>query len=261
MNAIVQDGTVTDAPEVLETITGFWSTVDEPTAEEAAEAQKFADYVTKIKFLSSPVTYAEVPERAGDPSIRYRFATRLAVVPAAEEFVIGLRVGATEDDLEFAERELEAVRAGHFAKMPFEVRPSTKSPGEFLYVLFPGRLYVPRAHRDRGEIERFIIECREPACEEFGGYHTVVNLVDDSFHEHVAYESMSAQWSVRATRESSADRWAVTVIADWIDVTPDLAMSLANDLKYAAAEVARLNATAEVGSVPESGRSLSDVNQ
>lgn len=206
----------------------------EPTILEIADAEKYSDYTELVRFLTDEddAMWAEKHDNLPADAV-YRFASLVRVVPYRQRFSIWLRPGAGPEDLAFAREQVAAIKAGHFHQFPW--RSHRNAEGEW----FGMSLGEPVRLSELAKRDERLEECAEPACIE--PFHA---LWRDEPPMHIAEQIQSGKATIQVVKYGDEAAWSVyTDFGDsgW-EMAPNQALSLANDLRWAAATVAKLNA-------------------
>lgn len=210
--------------EALEVVT--FSLRREPTILEVADAEKYESYSEEIRLLEGEkhAVFTE-PHNDYPGKAVYRFAVVIRVIPYREVFQIALRPGAGEKDLANGRWLIEKIKAGHFADFPWHEHVNSR--GQW-FSISSGE-HVLSSEVRKGWFER----CDDPGCVE--SMHIREYVDEEPMHVAESNDDMSVQ----VIRFDGA--WTVSLnIGD--DFSPEEAVSLANDLRWAAATAAKLNA-------------------
>ncbi|WP_230670712.1 hypothetical protein [Rathayibacter sp. Leaf248] len=179
-------------------------------------ASRFEGWSTSVRLLTRPVYESD----------GYRFAGALVEDELLRAFTIRMYAGSTLGDLRQMQHTLQQVRAGMYARLPWNE-------------LADGRRVVTLSSTPSGGP---LVQCREPGCLDYLGVHAL-DCDCDPWHVHRALilEDPEEQWRVEVFRIDAESEWRIELLVG-DEYTGDTAAALALALSTAADEARRLNA-------------------
>lgn len=214
-----------------------------PTAKQIARATRFANWPVKAKLTKHDrgVELHEVPDRA---DLVFRFPAVIHFRSWDNTILIVLRHGANLADLKHMEAVVEELKAGYFDLYPMVKR---RGPRGRLWTLEVARTVHADDLAGTREFPRLLTadhvaaRCEDPACMDFDSVHFHDGDIEPWFlHVHEVIETEG--WSVSIERSTDDNAWFIHPYVDKWSLTPRDASSLANDLMWATATAAKLNA-------------------
>ncbi len=221
--------------------TEVFSTKTPPTETQVARAARFANWPVTVKLTKreAEVKFEQVPDR---PEFVFRFAAAIHFRNWDQRIIIWLRHGANLADVKHMEAAVEQLKAGYFDLYPMVKRRGASGRYWTLGLartVHADDLAGTREFPRLPTADHLAVRCDEPACMDFNSVH---------FHDvepwylHVHEAINSEGWSISIERSTDDTAWSIHTDIDKWSLTPRDASNLANDLMWATATAAKLNA-------------------